>query len=78
MDSSQDRINIINGFVGSYPNAFVIVKQNELSDFLNLLQNYKDMKADKKRLLKFVINRANPDFWEVFDWFDKEFKKKNL
>ena len=76
LDSTQDRINIVRGFVGSYPNAFVIVKQNELSDFLNLLQNYKDTPADKKRLLKFVINRANPDFWEVFDWFDKEFKKE--
>ena len=39
LDSTKDRINFLRGFVGSYPNAFVIVKQNELSDFFNLLQN---------------------------------------
>jgi hypothetical protein len=76
LDSSQDRINIIRGFVGSYPNAFVIVKQDEIGNFINVLQNYRDDEINKKKLLKFVINRANPNFWEIFDWFDKEFKKE--
>ncbi|MDD2291268.1 MAG: fatty acid cis/trans isomerase, partial [Aliarcobacter sp.] len=77
LDSSKDRINVIRGFVGSYPNAFVIVKQNDLGDFFNLLQNYEDTEIDNKKLLNYVINRANPNFWEIFDWFDKEFKKQD-
>jgi hypothetical protein len=77
LDSSKDRINVIRGFVGSYPNAFVIVKQNDLGDFFNLLQNYEDNEIDNKKLLNYVINRANPNFWEIFDWFDKEFKKQD-
>ena len=77
LDSSKDRINFIRGFVGSYPNAFVIVKQNDLGDFFNLLQNYQDNEIDNKKLLTYVINRANPNFWEIFDWFDKEFKKQD-
>lgn len=77
LDSSKDRINIIKGFVGSYPNAFVIVKQNDLGDFFNLLQNYEDTEIDNKKLLNYVVNRANPNFWEIFDWFDKEFKKQD-
>ena len=76
LDSTKDRINFLRGFVGSYPNAFVIVKQNELSDFFNLLQNYTDTEINNKKLLKFVVNRANPNFWGIFDWFDKEFKKE--
>lgn len=77
LDSSKDRINVIRGFIGSYPNAFVIVKQNQLSDFFNLLQNYQDNEINNKKLLKYVVNRANPNFWEIFDWFDKEFKKQD-
>nr|WP_322740563.1 fatty acid cis/trans isomerase [Aliarcobacter butzleri] len=25
----------------------------------------------------YVINRANPQFWTVYDWFNDEFKKSN-
>ncbi len=77
LDASKDRINFIEGFIGSYPNAFVVVKQDELSDFFNLIYNYQDTKNHKKRLLKYAINRANPKFWEVYDWFTKEFKKQD-
>ena len=77
MDSSKDKINFIKGFVGSYPNIFVNVKQDDLSDFFTLLQNYHENDNDKKRLLKYIINRSNPNFWEIFDWFDKEFKKQD-
>ena len=77
LDSTKDRINVLKGFIGSYPNAFVIVKQNELGDFFNLLKNYEDSEIDNKKLLKFVVNRANPNFWEISDWFDNEFKKQD-
>ncbi|CAM3433877.1 fatty acid cis/trans isomerase [Arcobacter aquimarinus] len=74
LDPTKDRINFVEGFIGSYPNLFMVVKQNDLDEFFNLLQNYNSSEDDKK-ILKYAINRANPNFWEVFDWFDKEFKK---
>ncbi|MBP6715146.1 MAG: fatty acid cis/trans isomerase [Aliarcobacter sp.] len=77
LDSTKDRINFVKGFIGSYPNVFVNVKQDDLSEFFSLLQNYKDIPSDNIKVQKFAVNRANPDFWEVFDWFDKEFKKQD-
>lgn len=77
LDSSKDRINFLKGFVGSYPNIFVNVKQNDLSDFFNILQNYKVTPEDDKKILKYAVNRANPKFWEVFDWFNNEFKRQD-
>ncbi|MFY9088123.1 fatty acid cis/trans isomerase [Arcobacter aquimarinus] len=74
LDPTKDRINFVEGFIGSYPNLFMVVKQNDLDEFFNLLQNYNSSEDDKK-ILKYAINRAHPNFWEVFDWFDKEFKK---
>ncbi|MFA7084481.1 MAG: fatty acid cis/trans isomerase [Arcobacteraceae bacterium] len=76
-DTSKDDIDFIRGFIGSYPNAFVVVKQDDLPEFFELFKNYNETKDEKKRFLKFVINRANPKFWEIFDWFDAEFKKQN-
>lgn len=77
LDSKKDRINIVKGLIGSYPNAFIIIKQDKLDDFFNLLQNYEDNEINNKKLLEYVINRANPNFWEIFDWFDTEFKKQD-
>ena len=77
LDPTKDRINFIKGFIGSYPNFFVEVEQNDLNDFFNLIQNYKDTPSDNLKVGKYVINRANPNFWEVFDWFDNEFKKQD-
>jgi hypothetical protein len=77
LNASKDRINFVKGFLGSYPNIFVNVKQDDLSDFFNIIQNYKDTPKDNKKILKYAVNRANPKFWEVFDWFNKEFKEED-
>ena len=77
LDSTKDTVNYIEGFIGSYPNVYVEVNQDELSEFFNLLKNYKDNDINKKQILKFAINRANPKFWNSFDWFNNEFKKQD-
>ena len=77
LDPTKDRINFIKGFIGSYPNIFVNVKQDDLSEFFNLLENYEDTDLNKKKIFKFAVNRANPKFWEVSDWFNNEFKKQD-
>jgi hypothetical protein len=77
LDSAKDTVNFIEGFVGSYPNAYIEVKQDDLNEFFNLLKNYEDNEINKKKIFKFVINRANSKFWNSFDWFNNEFKKRD-
>jgi len=77
LEPSKDRINFVKGFVGSYPNIFIVVNQDDLNDFFNLLQTYKDTPLDNKRVSKYAINRADANFWEHFDWFNEEFKKQD-
>lgn len=77
LDSSKDTVNYIKGFIGSYPNVYVEVKQDDLSEFFYLLKNYSNSDTNKKQIQKFVINRANPNFWNSFDWFNNEFKKQD-
>jgi len=77
LDSTRDRADFIKGFIGSYPNYFFDVHQEELPDFFYLLMNAKPVSEDRERLKKYGVNRADNDFWEHFDWFQKRFAQEN-
>ena len=73
LNSKKDRLNIIEGFIGSYPNMFLVVKENDLKEFFSLIGDYN--KDRLSELNKFAVNRADENFWEVYDWFQQEFQK---
>ncbi len=73
LDSSRDRIDILPGFIGSYPNYFFDVRVEDLPDFLDLLENMRDTPQDRNRLKKYGINRADSGFWSHYDWFQARF-----
>ena len=75
LDSSRDRIDIIKGFIGSYPNYFFDITIDELPDFLDLLENMQNNPEDLRRLRNYSVNRADDDFWEHYDWFQKRFER---
>ena len=77
LDSSKDEADFFPGFIGSYPNYFFDVKKEDLPDFFALLQGYKDSHEDRRRLLKYGINRASENFWEEYDWFQERFLKED-
>ncbi len=77
LNPKKDRINFIEGFIGSYPNIFVKVKQKDLKEFFTIIYDYQDTKEEKEKILKYVINRAHPNFWEEYDWFTKKFEEQD-
>ncbi len=77
LDPTKDDIDFIEGFIGSYPNIFINVNQDDLYDFFDLIQNYENTPSYNNKFLKYTVNRANPNFWESYDYFNKEFKHQN-
>jgi len=75
LDPSKDRADFISGSVGSYPNFFLVVDEEELSDFFDLLENYQDTPDCVARILGYGVARNDIDFWKHFDWFQKHFDK---
>ncbi len=77
LDPSKDNADFLVGFHGSYPNYFIDIQQDDLSDFFNLLANLSTISDGEasKRFHKWAINRANKDFWEHYDWFQERFNK---
>jgi len=73
LDPSKDRADFVPGFVGSYPNYFLVVDFADLPDLFDILDKYDGSPLFVKRLGKYGVNRADDNFWEVYDWFQEKF-----
>lgn len=77
LNAQKDTMDILDASIGSYPNAFGIIKQNGLASFLELMKNMTGTDEEYKQLQSYFISRSNPDFWKVYDWFVEYFYKTN-
>jgi hypothetical protein len=73
LDPSRDSADFISGLIGSYPNYFVDVREEDLPDFFDLLAHFDKGPGDMARLARYGINRADERFWDTYDWFQKRF-----
>ena len=73
LDPKKDTMDILSQSVGSYPNVFVVVKFQDLPEFLELMKYMQDGDADIDKLKKYFISRSDKDFWKVYDWFQRHF-----
>lgn len=73
LDPKKDSVDFVPGLIGSYPNMFFDVPQDEFQAFLELLANFDREEESKRRLARYAINRADDRFWETYDWFQKRF-----
>lgn len=76
LNPNKDSMDFIDGYIGSYPNVFAVVNYEDLPEFLDILKNYESNEYYNKKIAKYFISRANPKFWEIFDWFQNDFNKK--
>lgn len=75
LDPKKDTMDILEPSVGSYPNAFVVIKQKDLKNFLYLMKYMSGTSEEYAQLQNYFISRSNPKFWEIFDWFQDYFYK---
>jgi hypothetical protein len=71
LDPSKDTIDFIVGSVSSYPNYFLIVDAEDVPDLFDMLENYDGSAEYQAKLDKYGVNRAEPRFWEIYDWFQQ-------
>ncbi len=69
LDPSKDTIDFLPESIGSFPNYFFDVKADDIPDFFDMLQNWDDSEQYVAKIEKYGVNRADDDFWEVYDWF---------
>ena len=76
LDPSRDSADFIRGLIGSYPNYFVDVREEDLPDFFDLLAHFDKSPKDMERLARYGINRNDERFWDTYDWFQKRFQEE--
>jgi hypothetical protein len=63
----EDVLSVMPGFVGAYPNAFYVVDEHALSDFVDAVIALRT-EADYRRLLdRYAVLRSSADFWQHSD-----------
>jgi hypothetical protein len=73
LDVSKDSANFISGLIGSYPNYFFDVQEEDLPDLLDLLARFDKSPMSYERLARYGVNRAEDRLWDMYDWFQKRF-----
>jgi len=73
LNPAKDSADFIPGLIGSYPNYFVDVREEDLPDFFELLANFKKSPKDFERFAKYGVNRADDRLWDAYDWFQQRF-----
>ena len=73
LDASKDSADFISGLIGSYPNYFFDVREEDLPDFFDLLSHFEKSPGDYERLAKYGVNRAEDRLWDMYDWFQQRF-----
>ncbi|MDD1611608.1 MAG: fatty acid cis/trans isomerase [Methylococcaceae bacterium] len=71
----NDKVTIVPGFVGSYPNFFFSVEKNRLGEFVNGIQSARTETDLEAFYSQFGIRRTNPEIWQHSDWFNEQQKK---
>jgi hypothetical protein len=73
---AEDTLHVVRGFVGSYPNLFFVVPQDELAAFVAQARAVQPSGASFAALVaRFGISRDSPRFWTVADGFSETFMR---
>jgi len=75
LNSKKDSVEFIKGMIGSYPNMFFDVKQEDFPDFLGLIANFDASEKSLARFARYGIKRSDDRFWDTYDWFQKRFNE---
>lgn len=68
-DPGIDSLSIFQDYVGSFPNLFFSVHENELQDFVTAIENIRTQNDYDKFKQSWGIARTHKDFWQFSDWF---------
>lgn len=71
----NDRLTVVPGFVGSYPNFSFVVDSNQLDEFINTVRHARSEAELEHFYRTFGIRRTSPDIWQHLDWFNRQHQK---
>ena len=74
-DKKHDDTTLVHGLLGSYPDAFWQVKEQDLAKLVNIAQQLKTQQDYTELLDQFGVRRTNPNFWSFSDKLNATFRR---
>jgi hypothetical protein len=71
----EDTVSVIPGFLGAYPNAFLVVKEADLGHFADTLSLMRTEDDYAQLLDNYGVRRTSPKFWQQSDAFHAAFEQ---
>ncbi|WP_254444983.1 fatty acid cis/trans isomerase [Ruegeria atlantica] len=72
-DSKEDVLTILPGLIGSYPNFFFHLRQDQLPSFIVALKSVQSQDDYMAVVAEFGVRRTSPSFWALSDQVNEEF-----
>lgn len=70
----EDRLTVVPGVLGAYPNSFFDVDVLELNSFVNDISKLRSDSAYSALVDRYGVRRTSDKFWPYLDWLHQEFQ----
>lgn len=74
-DKQHDDTTLVHGLLGSYPDAFWHVKEQDLAKLVAIAKQLKSKQDYSQLLDQFGMRRTNPDLWSFSDKLNETFRE---
>ncbi|HEY6130852.1 MAG TPA: fatty acid cis/trans isomerase, partial [Halioglobus sp.] len=71
----EDYLTVVNGFIGSYPNAFFRVQDEELDEFVEEIMSMRGAADYATLVSRFGVRRTSTAFWPLSDRLHAHYRK---
>lgn len=75
-DPKNDDLTLVRGVVGSYPSAYLRLKESQIPELYQCLASMKSEKDYVSLLDRFAVRRSSPEFWsfsdKVHQWYRQD------
>ncbi|CAH0991765.1 hypothetical protein SIN8267_01879 [Sinobacterium norvegicum] len=71
--SKELTLSVMDGVVGSYPNLFLTVDEQDLADFVSRVEALSDEASYRSLLDRYGVRRSNKNFWQYSDWLHDQY-----
>ena len=71
----EDTLTVIPGFLGTYPNVFLVVNESDLDRFVSLISTMRNEDEYSSLLDRFGVRRTSPEFWQQSDAFHAAYQR---
>ncbi|MCW8935197.1 MAG: fatty acid cis/trans isomerase [Gammaproteobacteria bacterium] len=75
-DKESDTLTVYKGILGSYPNFFFTVDENDLKSFADQIIAIKTRDDYERFVGRYGIRRTASNFWKEADYFNEQFAKQ--